>query len=78
MISEQLAGFPAVLCSGSDPLGHSNQETSGLLQVTKEAAPPPGTQQKTYSQAQHSLSIQHSLPGLGLCDILGAWGPHQF
>lgn len=78
MISEQLAGFLQFCAQGSDPLGHSDQETSGLLQVAEEAAPPPGAQQETCSQAQQSLSVQHSLLGLGLCDILGAWGPHQF
>lgn len=71
MISEQLAGFLQFCAQGSDPLGHSDQETSGLLQVAEEAAPLPGAQQET-------CSIQHSLLGLGLCDILGAWGSHQF
>lgn len=42
MISEQLAGFLQFCARGSDPLGHSNQETSGLLQVTEEAAHPLG------------------------------------
>lgn len=42
MISEQLAGFLQLCAQSSEPLGHSDQETSGLLQVAEQAAPLPG------------------------------------